>query len=54
MLLQYPVYFSFEHDDINAVLVDVKRNDVTGQPATATTGGLVDKLVAHVSKFFIC
>ncbi|XP_027183934.1 nicalin-1 [Coffea eugenioides] len=37
--IPYPVYFSFEHDDINAVLVDVKRNDVTGQPATATTGG---------------
>ncbi|CDP06883.1 unnamed protein product [Coffea canephora] len=37
--IPYPVYFAFEHDDINAVLVDVKRNDVTGQPATATTGG---------------
>ena len=36
------MYFAFEDDNINAVLVDVKRNDATGQPATATTGGLVD------------
>lgn len=43
-ILQYPVYFAFEDDDIDAVLADVKRNDATGQPATATTGGLVDKL----------
>ena len=42
--MQYPVYFAFEDDDIDAVLADVKRNDATGQPATATTGGLVDKL----------
>ncbi|KAF5953470.1 hypothetical protein HYC85_006326 [Camellia sinensis] len=35
----YPVYFAFEDDDINVVLADVKKNDVTGQPATATTGG---------------
>ncbi|THG23413.1 hypothetical protein TEA_010429 [Camellia sinensis var. sinensis] len=38
-LLKYPVYFAFEDDDINVVLADVKKNDVTGQPATATTGG---------------
>ncbi|KAI7990170.1 Nicalin-1 [Camellia lanceoleosa] len=37
--IPYPVYFAFEDDDINAVLADVKKNDVTGQPATATTGG---------------
>ncbi|XP_057480554.1 uncharacterized protein LOC130767644 [Actinidia eriantha] len=37
--IPYPVYFAFEDDNINAVLVDVKRNDATGQPATATTGG---------------
>ncbi|KAL3518573.1 hypothetical protein ACH5RR_021162 [Cinchona calisaya] len=35
----FPVYFAFEHDDINAVLADVERTDVAGQPATATTGG---------------
>lgn len=40
-LLQYPVYFAFESDDINAVLADIKKNDAIGQPATATTGGLV-------------
>lgn len=37
--LPYPVYFAFEDDNINAVLTDIKKNDVTGQPATATTGG---------------
>ncbi|KAG4979993.1 hypothetical protein AAZX31_12G087400 [Glycine max] len=35
----YPVYFAFEDDNIDAVLTDIKKNDVTGQPATATTGG---------------
>lgn len=43
-MVQYPVYFAFENDDIDAVLADIKRNDATGQPATATTGGLVHKL----------
>ena len=38
MLLQYPVYFAFEDDDIDAVLADVKRTNAIGQPATATTG----------------
>ena len=38
-LLQYPVYFAFEDSDTEAVLADIKRNDATGQPATATTGG---------------
>ncbi|PQQ02245.1 nicalin-1 [Prunus yedoensis var. nudiflora] len=42
----YPVYFAFEDDDIEAVLADVKRNDATGQLATATTGGY--KLVVSV------
>ncbi|CAN4119190.1 unnamed protein product [Withania somnifera] len=37
--IPYPVYFAFEDDDINAVLAEVKRNDASGQPATATTGG---------------
>ncbi|XP_052186798.1 uncharacterized protein LOC127797715 [Diospyros lotus] len=35
----YPVYYAFEDNNINTVLADIKRNDVTGQPATATTGG---------------
>ncbi|PIN20721.1 putative aminopeptidases - M20/M25/M40 family [Handroanthus impetiginosus] len=37
--IPYPVYFGFEDDRVNAVLADVKKNDATGQPATATTGG---------------
>ncbi|KAJ9177898.1 hypothetical protein P3X46_009828 [Hevea brasiliensis] len=37
--IPYPVYFAFENDDIDTVLSDIKRNDATGQPATATTGG---------------
>ncbi|KAG6433113.1 hypothetical protein SASPL_104720 [Salvia splendens] len=37
--IPYPVYFSFEDDHVNAVLADVKKNDATGQLATATTGG---------------
>jgi len=44
-LVQYPVYFAFEDDDIDAVLADVKRSDVSGQPATATTGGLVPNFI---------
>ncbi|XP_024025058.1 nicalin-1 [Morus notabilis] len=44
--IPYPVYFAFEDSDIEAVLADIKRNDVTGQPATATTGGY--KLVVSV------
>lgn len=38
------MYFGFEDDHVNAVLADVKKNDATGQLATATTGGLVDIL----------
>lgn len=37
--IPYPVYFAFEDDNINSVLADVKRNDATGQPATATAAG---------------
>ncbi|GFP92272.1 nicalin [Phtheirospermum japonicum] len=37
--IPYPVYFGFEDDHVNALLADVKKNDATGQPATATTGG---------------
>ncbi|XP_058729696.1 uncharacterized protein LOC131625991 [Vicia villosa] len=37
--LPYPVYFAFEDDNIDAVLLDIKKNDASGQPATATTGG---------------
>ncbi|GMN68310.1 hypothetical protein TIFTF001_037365 [Ficus carica] len=37
--IPYPVYFAFEDSDTEAVLADIKRNDATGQPATATTGG---------------
>lgn len=39
------MYFGFEDDHVNAVLADVKKNDATGQLATATTGGLVDMFV---------
>ncbi|KAL6563682.1 hypothetical protein OROGR_002641 [Orobanche gracilis] len=34
----YPVYFTFEDEHVNAILVDVKKNDASGQPATVTTG----------------
>lgn len=44
-VLQYPVYFAFEDDNITPVLADIKRNDVTGQPATATAGGLVNYIL---------
>ncbi|XP_051134370.1 uncharacterized protein LOC127253698 [Andrographis paniculata] len=37
--IPYPVYFGFEDPNVISVLADVKKNDVTGQPATATTGG---------------
>ncbi|RVW86689.1 hypothetical protein CK203_039833 [Vitis vinifera] len=37
--IPYPVYFAFEDDNIDDVLTDIKRNDATSQPATATTGG---------------
>ncbi|PON62948.1 Nicastrin [Trema orientale] len=44
--IPYPVYFTFEDSDIEAVLADIKKSDSTGQPATATTGGY--KLVVSV------
>ncbi|KAL8029603.1 hypothetical protein ABFX02_14G235400 [Erythranthe guttata] len=37
--IPYPVYFGFEDEHINAMLADIKKNDASGQPATATTGG---------------
>lgn len=46
--IRYPVYFAFEDDDIDAVLAEVKRNDASGQPATATTGGY--KLIVSSSE----
>ncbi|CAI9105688.1 OLC1v1004671C1 [Oldenlandia corymbosa var. corymbosa] len=46
--IPYPVYFAFESDDVNSVLADIKRNDASGQPATATTGGY--KLVVPTSE----
>ncbi|XP_044481180.1 nicalin-like isoform X2 [Mangifera indica] len=46
--MPYPVYFAFENDEIEAVLEDVKKNDETGQSATATTGGY--KLVVPTSE----
>ncbi|KAL5830795.1 hypothetical protein ACOSQ3_016214 [Xanthoceras sorbifolium] len=46
--MPYPVYFAFENDEIDAVLNDVKKNDATGQPATATTGGY--KLVVSTAE----
>lgn len=39
--MQYPVYFAFEEEKLNAILADIKQNDAIGQVATATTGGLV-------------
>lgn len=42
------MYFAFEDDEIDAVLADVKRNDAIGQPATATTGGLVSNSIAEM------
>ncbi|KAG4183244.1 hypothetical protein ERO13_A09G097000v2 [Gossypium hirsutum] len=37
--IPYPVYFAFENDEIDTALADIKKNDLMGQPATATTGG---------------
>ncbi|KAL3620207.1 hypothetical protein CASFOL_035119 [Castilleja foliolosa] len=37
--IPYPVYFGFEDEHVNAMLRDVKKNDASSQPATATTGG---------------
>lgn len=51
-MLQYPVYFAFEDDDVVAVLADIKKNDISGQPATATTGGWVS-LFRYILGLFI-
>lgn len=53
VVVQYPVYFAFEDEDIDAVLADVKRNDATGQPATATTGGLVDQILNCILRIIL-
>lgn len=39
--MQYPVYFAFEDDKFDDILSDIRRSDNNGQPASATTGGLV-------------
>ncbi|KAG6516211.1 hypothetical protein ZIOFF_026664 [Zingiber officinale] len=49
--LPYPVYFAHEDDKINEVLPDVQRGDGTGQPASATTGGL--ELMTHSFKLVV-
>ncbi|KAL8154120.1 hypothetical protein V2J09_011880 [Rumex salicifolius] len=46
--LPYPVYFAFEDDNLKAVLADIEKNDATGQPASATTGGF--KLVVSTAE----
>lgn len=46
--IPYPVYFAFEDDNLEAIIADVKRNDASGQPASATTGGY--KLVVSTSE----
>lgn len=51
--MQYPVYFAFENDEIDAVLDDVKKSDATGQPATATTGGLVHNSGIKNVEYFV-
>nr|CAD1818040.1 unnamed protein product [Ananas comosus var. bracteatus] len=37
--MQYPVYFAFEDEKIEALLMDVRKGDSASQPSTATTGG---------------
>ncbi|KAK9122836.1 hypothetical protein Sjap_012438 [Stephania japonica] len=46
--LPYPVYFAFENDKVAEILVDVRKNDASSQPATATTGGF--KLLVSTSE----
>lgn len=52
-VLQYPVYFAFENDEIETVLADIKKNDAIGQPATATTGGLVDSFLLTIVEILV-
>ncbi|XVF46953.1 hypothetical protein PTKIN_Ptkin03bG0069700 [Pterospermum kingtungense] len=47
--IPYPVYFSFENDEIHNVLADIKQNDAIGQLATATTGGFTSSRNAPAS-----
>lgn len=49
IVLQYPVYFAFENDEIHNVLADIKQNDAIGQPATATTGGSVGSFLFKIA-----
>ncbi|KAJ6346424.1 hypothetical protein OIU78_008962 [Salix suchowensis] len=51
--IPYPVYFAFEDDDIDAVLADVKRSDVSGQPATATTGVSLLSQLQNLRKLYL-
>ncbi|XP_073003241.1 uncharacterized protein [Typha latifolia] len=46
--IPYPVYFAYEDDKVEALLMDIRRSDIAGQPATATTGGF--KLVVSSSE----
>lgn len=42
VLLQYPVYFAYEDENLQSILKEVAANDAAGRPATATTGGYVE------------
>lgn len=46
------MYFAFEDEDLDKVLADIKRNDAAGQPATATTGGLVYGYMLTIAPWF--
>ena len=52
-MLQYPVYFAFENDEIDNVLADIKQNDAIGQPATATTGGSVVSFLFKIVQILV-
>jgi hypothetical protein len=38
-LMQYPVYFAHEDENLINILKEVVVNDAAGRPATAMTGG---------------
>ncbi len=38
-LMQYPVYFAYEDENLSNILKEVVVNDAAGRPATAMTGG---------------
>lgn len=42
VLLQYPVYFAYEDENLQSILKEVAANDAAGRPATAMTGGYVE------------